>query len=83
MLVLTRKLGEQIIIGDNITLTVMELDRGRVRLAIDAPRDVPIHRAELRLPDPPASPTQPEQPKNCPIAALYQDEALEGGGSGG
>lgn len=47
MLVLTRKLGEKIQIGDNICLTVLEVDRGKVRLGIDAPRDVPVFREEL------------------------------------
>jgi carbon storage regulator len=47
MLVLTRKPGEKIIIGDNITLVVCELEGNKVRLAIDAPRDVRILRAEL------------------------------------
>lgn len=47
MLVLSRKLGEKIYIGDNITITVVSIDRGKIRLGIDAPRDVPIFRQEL------------------------------------
>ena len=47
MLVLSRKLGEKIFIGDNICLTVIDVDRGKVRLGIEAPRDVPIFRQEL------------------------------------
>ncbi len=47
MLVLSRKLGEKIIIGDNITITVVDIDRGKIRLGIEAPRDVPIFRQEL------------------------------------
>ncbi len=47
MLVLTRKAGEEIIVGDNITLTVVGMSRNRVRIAIDAPHSVPILRAEL------------------------------------
>lgn len=47
MLVLSRKLGEKIYIGDNICVTVVDIDRGRVRLGIEAPRDVPIYRQEL------------------------------------
>lgn len=47
MLVLTRKLGEKIHIGDNIHITVVDIDRGRVRIGIDAPRDIPIRRDEL------------------------------------
>ncbi len=48
MLVLTRKLGEKIHIGDGITLTVLELRGNRVRLGIDAPSDVRVLRAELK-----------------------------------
>lgn len=47
MLVLTRKLGEAIIIDRKITVTVVQIDRGKVRLSIEAPRDIPILRAEL------------------------------------
>ena len=47
MLVLSRKLGEKICIGDNIFITVVDIDRGKIRLGIDAPRDVPIYRQEL------------------------------------
>ncbi len=47
MLVLSRKLGERIMIGDNIVLTVVDIDRGKIRLGIEAPRDVPIMRSEL------------------------------------
>jgi carbon storage regulator len=47
LLVLTRKLGEKIIIGDNITLTIVDIDRGKIRLGIEAPRDVSVMRAEL------------------------------------
>jgi carbon storage regulator len=47
MLVLTRKLGESIIINGNIKVTLTQLDRGKVRLAIDAPPEVRILRSEL------------------------------------
>jgi carbon storage regulator len=49
MLVLSRKLGEKICIGQNIYLTVVDIERGKVRLGIEAPRDVPIYRQELLL----------------------------------
>ncbi len=48
MLVLTRKLMEKVYIGDEICVTVVRLDNGQVRLGIDAPRQVPVVRAELR-----------------------------------
>ena len=47
MLVLSRKLGEKIYIGENICITVVDIDRGKIRLGIEAPRDVPIFRQEL------------------------------------
>ena len=47
MLVLTRRGGESVRIGDDITVTVLE-DRGRqVRIGIDAPKHVPVHREEV------------------------------------
>jgi carbon storage regulator len=63
MLVLTRHVGEKIRIGDNITLTLIEVGSGgKVRLAIEAPRDVPIWREEL-LPIRPQPPKPGEQPQ--------------------
>lgn len=50
MLVLSRKLGEKIRIGDNICITVVDVERGKIRLGIEAPRDVPIFRQELLTP---------------------------------
>jgi carbon storage regulator len=47
MLVLSRKLGEKIVINNNICITVVDIDRGKIRLGIEAPRDVPIFRQEL------------------------------------
>ena len=47
MLVLARKLDESIIIGDNISIKVISIDKGVVKLGIDAPRDVDIIRNEL------------------------------------
>ena len=47
MLVLSRKLGEKIVIGEGIVVTVTEIAPGRIRLGIDAPPDVHIARAEL------------------------------------
>jgi len=47
MLVLSRKPGEQIQIGKEITVTVVRSEDGRARIGIDAPADIPIHRTEL------------------------------------
>jgi hypothetical protein len=42
MLVLSRKLGEKIVIGDNIVVTVVKIDRNQIRIGIEAPHDVPV-----------------------------------------
>jgi carbon storage regulator len=47
MLVLTRKLGESIRIGDDIKITVVELDGRFAKIGIEAPRSVAIHREEV------------------------------------
>jgi carbon storage regulator len=48
MLVLSRKAGERIVIGDDVEVVVVAASTGRVKLAIQAPREVPVHRAEVR-----------------------------------
>ena len=48
MLILTRKTGETVSIGDDVTLTVLAVKGSQVRLGIDAPRDVAVHRGEIR-----------------------------------
>lgn len=48
MLVLSRKPGQKIHIGDNVTVTVVEIQGNRVRLAFEAPQDVHILRGELQ-----------------------------------
>jgi len=47
MLVLSRKKSESIIINDNITVTVIEIRGDKVRLGIEAPKDVTVHRREV------------------------------------
>ncbi len=47
MLVLSRKLGEKIVIGDNIVITVVKIDRNQIRVGIEAPHDVPVYREEI------------------------------------
>ncbi len=59
MLVLSRKLGEKIYISDNICITVVDIDRGKIRLGIEAPRDVPIFRQELLGTPKEATPEKP------------------------
>ena len=47
MLVLSRKKSESIVIGDNVFITVVEIRQDRVRLGIDAPKSVTVHRREV------------------------------------
>lgn len=47
MLVLTRKPGDGIVIGDDVTIKVIELKGGGVRIGIDAPKDLKIYRQEI------------------------------------
>ncbi len=47
MLVLSRKKNEQIYIGDKIVITVIDIRGDKVRLGIDAPTEIPVHRKEV------------------------------------
>jgi carbon storage regulator len=47
MLVLSRKIGEQIVVGDNVRVMVVGVRGGKVRLGVIAPPEVPVHRAEV------------------------------------
>ncbi len=49
MLVLTRKAGESIVIGDDVEITVLSSNGTKVRLGIQAPSDVTVHRTEIYL----------------------------------
>jgi len=47
MLVLSRHMDEQIVIGNDIVITVVEIRGDKVRLGVEAPREVPVHRREV------------------------------------
>lgn len=47
MLILTRRLGETVMIGDEVTVTVLGVKGNQVRLGVNAPKDVPVHREEI------------------------------------
>jgi carbon storage regulator len=49
MLVLTRKVGQRILIGENIAVTVVRVSQGTVRLGVEAPPETPIVREELQM----------------------------------
>lgn len=66
MLVLSRKLGEKIVIGDSIILTVVKIDRNQIRLGIEAPANVPIYREEIL-------PVQSEQALNPSVSISHDD----------
>lgn len=63
MLVLSRKLGEKIVINGNITVTVVKIDRNQIRLGIDAPGDIPVYREEIL---PTRRPIDEEHEEMCP-----------------
>jgi carbon storage regulator len=75
MLVLTRKIGERIRIGDTITVRVLEVRGSQVRLGVEAPAEVRIFREEIYRPD---SEANGEAQEGCPATDA---EGLNGQGS--
>ena len=47
MLILTRRVGETVMIGDDITVTVLGVKRNQVRVVVNAPKEVAVHREEI------------------------------------
>ena len=68
MLVLSRRVGERLIIGDNIVITVIDVRSDGVRIGIDAPREVRVNRAEV---------LEAVQQANVEAARVTDDAALE------
>ncbi|MEO6807996.1 MAG: carbon storage regulator CsrA, partial [Isosphaeraceae bacterium] len=69
MLVLTRKVGERIMIGDGIVVTVVRLHGDTIRLGIDAPANVPIHREEVARRLRESSSSNPATTEACSLCA--------------
>jgi carbon storage regulator len=59
MLVLSRKVGEKILIGDKISVTVVRVAQGIVRIGVEAPQDLPIVREEIKDKVPAPLPKEP------------------------
>ena len=69
MLILTRRVGETLMIGDEVTVTVLGVKGNQVRLGVNAPRTVAVHREEIyerirREQDGTATPPSKEEPGN-------------------
>ena len=47
MLILTRRVGETVMIGDNVSVSIVGLKGGQIRIGISAPKDVTVHRKEI------------------------------------
>ena len=47
MLILTRRVGETLVVGDDVTVTVLGVKGNQVRLGVNAPKDVAVHREEI------------------------------------
>ena len=72
MLILTRKKGEVVRIGDDVSVTVLGIKGGQVQLGIDAPRDIAVHREEIYL--------RVEAESQAALAACSHNEGASKGG---
>ena len=78
MLVLSRKRNESIVINDDITIVVVEIRGDKVRLGIEAPKEVPVHRKEvyeaIRRNESPKKPGEDPEHFSVPIGETNQQQ---------
>lgn len=74
MLILTRRIGEALIISDDIDITVLGIKGNQIRLGIEAPQDISVHRHEIY------QKIQKEKEQEKKSALLYNDEMVMKGG---
>lgn len=72
MLILTRRVGESVVIGDNISITILGVKGNQVRVGVKAPKDVSVHREEIferikRENDPDATAAASGTPQATPV----------------
>ena len=72
MLVLSRRVGESVVIGDDVTITILEVRSDVIRIGIDAPRSVAVNRAEL-LVQLEASNREAASPSEDTVSSLAQE----------
>ncbi|TWT90570.1 hypothetical protein Mal64_09640 [Pseudobythopirellula maris] len=80
MLVLSRKKNESIVINDDITIVVVEIRGDKVRLGIEAPKEVPVHRSEVydaiqRSQAPAGTPAETDPPAASPTSSVEENPA--------
>jgi len=69
MLILTRRVGETIVIGDDVIVTVLGIKGNQVRIGINAPKDVSVHREEIYQRIQQEKNTTPKQEEPAPVVA--------------